>query len=225
MESQANIPHKKREVFPRTFLHNVMVMCSFEEHRPDALWSEIQSALKEEGWTSQTSENALALKKGSSLFYLNDSNLLFSISSADYQSFESISAPMDCVDKTCRAMECKIKILALIKTNRYNVKHENNQGEDWMRKTLFSDEFNARTASATPKNKAFTCQANHTDIICATRFITKESIDTLEQTLMATKADCDKFKESLTELNDTLFDVWRWSVSENTVNLMRRKEK
>ena len=63
----------------------------------------------------------LGPKKGSSLFYLNDSNLLFSISSADYQSFESISAPMDCVDKTCRAMECKIKILALIKTNRYNV--------------------------------------------------------------------------------------------------------
>lgn len=221
MEQQVNIIHKDREKFNKTFLYNVTILCSFKQKDFTDSHSLIIEILESSGWkTVSDKEKTLVFKRDSTLLFFGENSIFLTIPKVDYQSFEGLSDIINLICQIEDKLESKVSTAAIVKTNRYNIKHENNKGESWMRKTLFSKEFN----SINNNQENYIHNFENIVTMISTHFSSKDGVDTIEYKIIASENIQTNLKESLQEINQKLFDVWRWSVSDKLIKLMKQGE-
>lgn len=218
MEHQVNIIHQNREKFNKTFLYNVTIFCSFKQENIKTSHPQIITIFETGGWKKESDNGvALVFKRDSSLLYFGEKGILLTIPKVDYQSFEGLSDVIDLICQVQDKLKNKVSTAAIVKINRYNIKHENNKGESWMRETLFSKEFN----SVNKEQETYIHSFGTIGTTTSTQYSSKDGVDTIEYKIIATGNIQTNLKNGLQEINQKLFDVWRWSVSEKMIELMR----
>ena len=223
MKNSMNITHQEREIFNKTFLYSVTILCSFEKEILSTSHKKVIIILKNGGWrVKDINDVGLTFEKGSSFLFVGKNSIFLSIPKVDYQSFEDQSDTIDLICQVQNKLKNIITTTSIIKTNKYNIKHESSKGESWMKQVLFSKDFN----SIINENETHTQSIDDFLIITKVHFSCKDGVDTIEYTIItSTKTDASHpFKDKVSKLNQRVFDVWRWSMSENVIKLMRTKE-
>lgn len=219
MKTQIKIPHQKREIFNKTFLYNVVITCAYEDKNLNEYFSEIKSALVPLGWMidEKKCDSMCFRKSGSVLTFAND-NFMLSMPRSDYQNFDNISDIIDKLEYIHDLAEIKIVKLLLAKNNRFNIKHTNNKGDEWMRHVLFSTSF---LDVWDKKEHSYFYQNNQILTAVLTRNISKDDIDTVELSLLTVQTENDNFKDGIIRLNDEVYDVWYWAMSDDMLQMMK----
>lgn len=215
------IPHKQREHFKKSFLHTVSFMLYLDTDL--GIKDSMVEYMEGQGWIFTPIED-----QNMNMFYKENNSIMcmgtfifMVISIPTYKSFDDIHNIITDITAILKSDNIKsIRDMHLMKENRYKLKHELNKGKEWLIETLFSDAF----------SKAFPVEKDNFN------FETGEYVNeiSLKQThgnetdsltfriLTSTNKmiETEHWDEEIMKMNESLYDIWRWAVSDNVIKMM-----
>lgn len=219
------IPHKQREHFKKSFLHNVSLMLYLDkdlnieasmEFMKDRKWELLP--LKEQRINILHKEN-----RSISIMFMGNI-VVIAISAPSYTSFDDINNIATDITTILKSDNIKVvNNIHILKENRYKLKHEQNKGKEWLIETLFSKEF-AQSYPANDESLSFNTH-EYMNTILLKQDQENDGIDSLTFRIMTSNyedVNTEHWHEKIKMMNENLYDVWRWAISDNVIKMMTK---
>lgn len=220
---EINITNREREHFKKTFLYiSHMFLCIEKKINIDLLTKHMCAA----NWKNQSYEGqdiSLFIKNNYSLTCI-DQVITVSIPSPYYNGFEKMAEIIFEITRILKEIDDSNTIIGmrLIKENRYQLKHKQNKGYKWLIQTLFSKDF-IESIDSDSNNINFEIDSYKNSI--SIELSRKGDIDILKfrlSTFSNKKLNIDDFNSEIVCMNQTLYNIWRWAVSDNVIQMMNK---
>lgn len=219
---ELKIPHKQREHFKKSFLHNTSLLLFLNQ---DFKMESSIEYLKGKKWEIALEEQQMnVFRKDACSILCMKTLIIATISTPSYKNFDDIKDIATDITAMLESNKIEtIKEMHLTKENRYKLRHEQNKGKKWLIKTLFSDDFSKEF----PINEGIFIfkTPEYLNTISLKQEQRSDDIDSLIFRIFTSTDKAVKTKhwyEKAKTMNENIYDVWRWAVSDNVITMMNK---
>lgn len=227
MISFENIPHVAREVYVRTFMNEISLLFTFSQIDLNAIREDLLSYASLLGLSQihKEDDGCIILNDNNSRVTFTSSAVLVSLPSKEYSDFCNTSDIWSHLEMMLNHIGVSPIVWSFTKGNRWAfnkaVAPENEQ-------SVFKLVLSENLISSTDENHLFVRESTDKTCVVTCRFGMERTgaKDSLNLKIMIASQSyslnglCDR----IFAMNELMFDVWSWAVSEDIKNFMRRKQ-
>ncbi|MBR5972923.1 MAG: hypothetical protein IK017_09785 [Paludibacteraceae bacterium] len=222
-----NIPHVERHVYERTFMNEISLFFSYNSIDLGVA-GEVLGRLKSmdiqiDKNSDENDLKAISIKDKDALVTFTSKAVLVSLPSRKYVDFTTTKSLWDDVESWLKKLEIKPSVWSFTKGNRWVFRKPiSPEQEADVLKVVLSKELLGKSREnhiyveeSKDKSCVFTCRysmekVNGNDSLGLKTMITCQSYST------------DKLSEQVFRVNEWMFDVWSWCVSDSIKDLMSK---
>lgn len=229
MKTFEHIPHMERKIYKRTFMNEIALYFTYEQVNLKEVGEGICQCGKALGIevvpNDRGNEDILSLKDGNAIITFTSSGVLVSLPSREYQDFEKTGFIWEHLEALLTESKAVPLSWSFTKGNRWVFnKPIAPKMTDHVYKVVLSKELLENTVdkhfyieSSIDNSHVFTCRYG------LEKINGKDSVG-LKTMIVSLSYSLNNLKEQIFDVNELMFDVWSWSVSEDVKQLMQKEK-
>ncbi len=220
-----NIPHRERIIYRKSFLHSVNMYFGLSRPIDENKTKDLVTLLENNEWNKneEVSIGIFFLRKNNSTCVIAEKAIALVISHTDYQNLDVWKDFFISIEN-CFG-DISVSDIVIQKTNRYCIKSADSPGDENIKEYLLSQEYRDAVVNSVESNTVISQPKENVHLMLKYNLTTDSDLHTLELVVAAMFHNTlSSFVEGLKCANEVVYDMWRWGISNNVIEMMGGEE-